>query len=262
MEITTGKDISSNIVKRNKLGRPLVRVVDEAEYKKSHLEREKISDSYVRLRLVSNGISDPTPEIIALYRIRIILKRLLARIKKDQVALKADPIYKAEIKARLERRKAENKEKREARKRERYRAKYQRHPKVSKRPFLEGAKYECGVCKQIKDASEFRLKRNKAGVVYCVYICNACRSAYQAEWRRENTEVCLATRERTRPKRLFNIKTLADPYIKKRLRDEGIPITPETIEVKRCLIMLRRNLKKLKGRIKHESNCDVVAAEQ
>lgn len=59
------------------------------------------------------------------------------------------------------------------------------------------------------------------------------------------------------------VKELRDNYVVGNMKRDGIPITPETIELKRQQIIMKRTLKQLKDwRKEHESNYSDVQGQQ
>lgn len=112
----------------------------------------------------------------------------------------------------------------------------------------------CPECGQYKDRGDFN--KHKRGGVYS--SCRQCHSNSATQYININRslirERCATYRENNRGS--FNASSryhkaisrvsLGDLYIKNKLHQQNLPITPETIELKRAQIQMKRTLKEFK----------------
>ncbi len=128
-------------------------------------------------------------------------------------------------------------------------------------------KKQCTTCGEWKELEEF-IKRKiiKSGLGS---QCKVCRNeamrkyrekdpeAYRESWGRyyvknfdkvieKCKQYCKNNPERNRIYKKKSIKFLADSYLRNKLGRDGIPITPEMIQIRREQIMVHRALKQLK----------------
>ena len=89
-------------------------------------------------------------------------------------------------------------------------------------------------------------------------ICKLLKRRYIEKHR--NSETFIAKRKRAKLRQVVEIR---DSYLISNMKRDGIPITPETIELKRQQVIAKRTLKQLKEwRKEHESDRDVISGKQ
>jgi hypothetical protein len=145
---------------------------------------------------------------------------------------------------------------------ERRKRKYKHHPKESKRKGTGSKKLLCVRCNTYKNKKDFN-KRSDRG--WYKSFCKQCEKKWKREYDEyyKNTPAYKANRARSMSRRLDQIRNIDDQYVRKRLRDEGLIITPMSIELKRIQLQAKRTLKQLKEwRKEHESDRDVISGEQ
>ena len=93
----------------------------------------------------------------------------------------------------------------------------------------------CRKCGQEKPLSEF--VKNKTCALGYSHTCKQCNAERNRKWRAANPE---KVREYNRKWR----EILSDGYLRYKLKQLNLPVTPETIDYKRIQLMLYREIKK------------------
>lgn len=93
----------------------------------------------------------------------------------------------------------------------------------------------CRKCGQEKPLSEF--VKNKTCALGYSHTCKQCNAERNRKWRAANPE---KVREYNRKWR----EILSDGYLRYKLKQLNLPVTPETIDYKRIQLKLYREIKK------------------
>lgn len=93
----------------------------------------------------------------------------------------------------------------------------------------------CRKCGQEKPLSEF--VKDKTCALGYSHTCKQCNAERNRKWRAANPEKVLECNRKWR-------EILSDGYLRYKLKQLNLPVTPETIEYKRIQLKLYREIKK------------------
>lgn len=93
----------------------------------------------------------------------------------------------------------------------------------------------CRKCGQEKPLSEF--VKDKTCALGYSHTCKQCNAERNRKWRAANPEKVLECKRKWR-------EILSDGYLRYKLKQLNLPVTPETIEYKRIQLKLYREIKK------------------
>ena len=93
----------------------------------------------------------------------------------------------------------------------------------------------CRKCGQEKPLSEF--VKDKTCALGYSHTCKQCNAERNRKWRAANPEKVLEYNRKWR-------EILSDGYLRYKLKQLNLPVTPETIEYKRIQLKLYREIKK------------------
>ncbi|MFH1999109.1 MAG: hypothetical protein ABIK28_05470 [Planctomycetota bacterium] len=126
----------------------------------------------------------------------------------------------------------------------------------------------CSQCGEEKEKGEFRMQKTRiSGARRPSSWCKKCSSKDTGEYYKRHPDIRRAQRVKeindAKREGWPDVLNLKDKYIKVRLKKSAIPITSETIEIKRQQITMKRTLKQFKKwREENESNRKVISGEQ
>lgn len=108
----------------------------------------------------------------------------------------------------------------------------------------------CRKCGQEKPLEEFA--KNKECVLGHSHICKQCKAERNRKWRAANPEKVLEYKRKryaANPEKVLERnrkwrEILSDGYLRYKLKQLNLPVTPETIDYKRIQLKLYREIKK------------------
>lgn len=95
---------------------------------------------------------------------------------------------------------------------------------------------KCKKCGEVKPIGKFGITKG--------YIRNTCKTCIHKAQKKYPYFKAQKKKRNDRQNKKYR-EELADTYIKVQLRNKGILITPELIEIQRQILLLKRNIKKI-----------------